>query len=162
MDIDLNDFLFNQATRYLGRYPSTKKKLKIHLKKKMKSKRYVSKLKIDQNLNLDDILDNIITRLVDLKILDEKNFMESLFNHFTRSLFTLKKMNQKLYTQGFESKDIEIFLNEKIFEDPELELKILKNYINKKKIDSTDIMIFKKKVYAQGFREDTINSYFKK
>ena len=161
MDIDLNDFLFNQAVSYLGRYPSTKRKLKIHLKKRMKSKRYISKLKIDKNLNLEELLDTIIEKLVELKILNELNYMESLFNHFTRSLFPLKKMNQKFYAQGFEIKDIENFLDKKVIEEPELELRILENYVKKKKLKTSDLLIFKKKVYSQGFKDDTINNYLK-
>ena len=38
---DREDYLFNEAIKYLGKYPATKKKIKEYLKKKLGIKRYI-------------------------------------------------------------------------------------------------------------------------
>ena len=35
----IDEYLFNEAIRYLGKYPATKKKIKEFLKKKIRNKR---------------------------------------------------------------------------------------------------------------------------
>ena len=39
MKKDANEYLFNEAIKYLGKYPATRKKIKEHLQKKIKIKR---------------------------------------------------------------------------------------------------------------------------
>ena len=39
MKKDANEYLFNEAVKYLGKYPATRKKIKEYLQKKKKIKR---------------------------------------------------------------------------------------------------------------------------
>ena len=39
MKKDANEYLFNEAVKYLGKYPATRKKIKEYLQKKIKNKK---------------------------------------------------------------------------------------------------------------------------
>ena len=39
MKKDANEYLFNEAVKYLGKYPATRKKIKEYLQKKIKIKK---------------------------------------------------------------------------------------------------------------------------
>ena len=41
---DANEYLFNEAIKYLGKYPATRKKIKEYLQKKLKIKRLILEL----------------------------------------------------------------------------------------------------------------------
>ena len=38
------EYLFNEAIKYLGKYPATKKKIEEYLKKKLEIKKFIKKL----------------------------------------------------------------------------------------------------------------------
>ena len=131
--MELDEFLFNKSISYLGRYHATKKKLATHLEKKIKSKRYSYKYKVSDE-ELKDAIEQVIERLVELKILNEKHYLESLFNYYCRSMFSINKMKNKFYVQGFEKNDVDEFLSNAIFENPDLEFDLLVNFVKKKKL----------------------------
>ena len=43
MKKDAKDYLFNEAVKYLGKYPATQKKIKEYLQKKLKNKKTYSR-----------------------------------------------------------------------------------------------------------------------
>ncbi|MDC0861930.1 hypothetical protein OAQ08_04980 [Alphaproteobacteria bacterium] len=156
----LNEFLLNQAISYLGRYPATKKKLAMHLEKKIKSKTHSYKYKVsDEELAL--LIEQVVEKIIELKMLDEGHYLESLFNYYCRSMFPIKKMRNKFYIQGFEKNDVDVFISNAIFEDPDLELNILINFVKKRKISIQDELVFRKKLFQVGFSNENISRYLK-
>ncbi|GIR66250.1 MAG: hypothetical protein CM15mP70_13570 [Pelagibacteraceae bacterium] len=58
--------------------------------------------------------------------------LKSLFNYYQQSLFSIRKIKNKLFLKGFDQKFIDEFVNQKLNENPELEIEILKNILLKK------------------------------
>ena len=79
-----------------------------------------------------------------------------MFHYYQQSLFSIRKIKNKLFQKGFDSKIIDEFINQKFYENPELEIEILKQYIVKKKLADLDESDLKKKLYQQSFSENSI------
>ena len=156
MKKDANEYLYNEAIKYLGKYPATRKKIKEYLQKKIKNKKTYVRVIFPEGINKEEMIDNIVKRLDELKIINEDHFIESLFNYYQQSLFSILKIKNKLFQKGFDQKSIDEFIDQKFNENPELEIEILKKYIIKKnlvKLEETDL---KKKLYQQSFSENSI------
>ena len=151
-----DEYLYNEALKYLGKYPATKKKISEILEKRLKNKKTYQKVIFPENISKQDIIDNILQKLDDLKIIDEKQFIETVFNYYEQSLFSLKKIKNKLYQKGFEQNLIEEYISKKVSENPDLELDILKRFILRKKLSKLETSELKKKLYQQSFSENTI------
>jgi SOS response regulatory protein OraA/RecX len=151
-----NEYLFNEAVKYLGKYPATRKKIKEYLQKKLKNKKTYSRAIFPEGVDKEEIIDGIVGRLDELKIINEDHFIESMFHYYQQSLFSIRKIKNKLFQKGFDSKVIDEFINQKFYENPELEIEILKQYIVKKKLDDLDVSDLKKKLYQQSFSENSI------
>tara|TARA_B100000927_G_scaffold289358_1_gene285812 strand:- start:278 stop:772 length:495 start_codon:yes stop_codon:yes gene_type:complete len=161
MKKDANEYLFNEAVKYLGKYPATQKKIKEYLLKKIKNKKTYTRAIFPEGTNKEDIVNDIVTRLNDLKIINEDNFLESMFNYYQQSLFSIRKIKNKLFQKGFDPKVIDEFIDQKFNENPELEVEILKQYITKKKLIDLEESDLKKKLYQQSFSENSIFSVIK-
>ena len=156
MKKDANEYLFNEAIKYLGKYPATRKKIKEYLKKKIKNKKTYAKAVFPEGVNKEEMIDKIVARLDELKIINEDHFIESLFNYYQQSLFSIRKIKNKLFQKGFDQKSIDEFINQKFNENSELEIEILKKYIIKKKLGNLEEIELKKKLYQQSFSENSI------
>lgn len=156
MKEDAIKFLYNEAIKYLGKYPATKNKIREYLKKKIKSKKIYHKVAFPEGIDKNELLDDIIDRLDELKIINEEYFIESMFNHYQHSLFSIRKIKYKLYQKGFEQKKIEEYISMQLEENPELEINILKKYIKKKKLGDLELSELKKKLFQQSFSEGSI------
>ena len=156
MKKDVNEYLFNEAIKYLGKYPATRKKIKEHLQKKLKDKKTYARAIFPEGVDKEEIIDGIVERLDELKIINENHFIESLFHYYQQSLFSIRKIKNKLFQKGFDSKAIDEFVNQKFYENPELEIEILKQYIAKKKLANLEEPDLKKKLYQQSFSENSI------
>ena len=156
MKKDANEYLFNEAVKYLGKYPATRKKIKEHLQKKIKNKKTYVRAIFPEGINKEEMIDDIVGRLDELKIINEDHFIESLFNYYQQSLFSVRKIKNKLFQKGFDQKSINEFIDQKFSENPELEIEILKKYIVKKKISELEESNLKKKLYQQSFSENSI------
>ena len=161
MKKDANEYLFNEAVKYLGKYPATQKKIKEYLLKKIKNKKTYTRAIFPEGTNKEDIVIDVVTRLNDLKIINEDNFLESMFNYYQQSLFSIRKIKNKLFQKGFDPKVIDEFIDQKFNENPELEVEILKQYITKKKLIDLEESDLKKKLYQQSFSENSIFSVIK-
>jgi len=153
---DANEYLFNEAIKYLGKYPATQKKIKEYLQKKIKNKITYARAIFPEGVNKEDIVNKIVARLNDLKIINEDHFLESMFHYYQQSLFSIRKIKNKLFQKGFDPQIIDEFINQKFHENPELEIEILKQYIIKKKLVDLDESELKKKLYQQSFSESSI------
>ena len=153
---DANEYLFNEAIKYLGKYPATQKKIKEYLQKKIKNKKTYARAIFPEGVNKEDIVNKIVARLNDLKIINEDYFIESMFHYYQQSLFSIRKIKNKLFQKGFNPQVIDEFINQKFNENPELEIEILKQYIFKKKLVDLDKSVLKKKLYQQCFSESSI------
>ena len=151
MKKNIEDLLFNECIKYLGKYPATKNKLIEIINKKIRNK----KLHIENN-DREILLEKIITRLDDLNIINESNYLESMFNYYQKSLFSIRKIKNKLHQKGFDKKKIDEHISIQLQENSELETDILKEYIKKKKLEDLELNELKKKLYNQGFLEGTI------
>ena len=156
MKKEANEYLFNEAVKYLGKYPATRKKIKEYLQKKLKNKKTYSRAIFPEGVDKEEIIDGIVGRLDELNIINEDHFIESMFHYYQQSLFSIRKIKNKLFQKGFDSKVIDEFINQKFYENPELEIEILKQYIVKKKLDNLDESDLKKKLYQQSFSENSI------
>ena len=151
-----DEYIYNEALKYLGKYPATKKKISEILEKRLKNKKTYQKVIFPENISKQELIDNILQKLDDLKIIDEKQFIETVFHYYEQSLFSLKKIKNKLYQKGFEQSLIEEYISKKVSENPDLELDILKRYISRKKLSKLEISDLKKKLYQQSFSENSI------
>ena len=79
-----------------------------------------------------------------------------MFHYYQRSLFSIRKIKNKLFQKGFDQKAIDEFIDQKFYENPELEIEILKQYIVKKKLDKLEEPDLKKRLYQQSFNENSI------
>jgi SOS response regulatory protein OraA/RecX len=156
MKKDVNEYLFNEAIKYLGKYPATRKKIKEHLQIKIKNKKTYDRVIFPEGVDKEEIVDGIVERLDKLKIINEDHFIESLFHYYQQSLFSIRKIKNKLFQKGFDLKAIDEFVNQKFYENPELEIEILKQYIIKKKLTGLEEPDLKKKLYQQSFSENSI------
>ena len=156
MKKEANEYLFNEAVKYLGKYPATRKKIKEYLQKKLKNKKTYSRAIFPEGVDKEEIIDGIIGRLDELNIINEDHFIESMFHYYQQSLFSIRKIKNKLFQKGFDSKVIDEFINQKFYENPEIEIEILKQYIVKKKLADLDESDLKKKLYQQSFSENSI------
>ena len=151
-----NEYLFNEAVKYLGKYPATRKKIKEYLQKKIKNKKTYTRAIFPEGVDKEEMIAGIVERLDELKIINEEHFLESIFHYYQQSLFSIRKIKNKLFQKGFDSKVIDEFINQKFHENPELEVEILKQYIVKKKIAGLEESELKKKLYQQSFSENSI------
>jgi len=156
MKKDANEFLFNEAVKYLGKYPATRKKIKEYLQKKVKNKKTYARAIFPSDIPKDEIIDRVVNRLDELKIINEDHFIESIFHYYQRSLFSIRKIKNKLFQKGFDQKVVDEFIDQKFVENPELEIEILKQYIVKKKLTNLEESDLKKKLYQQSFSENSI------
>ena len=156
MKKDASEYLFNEAVKYLGKYPATGKKIKEYLLKKIKNKKTYARAIFPEGVNKEEMVEGIVERLDELKIINEDQFLESMFHYYQQSLFSIRKIKNKLFQKGFDPKVIDEFINQKFHENPELEIEILKQYIVKKKIADLEESDLKKKLYQQSFSENSI------
>ena len=161
MKLDIEDFLFNESIKYLGKYPATKKKLKEILQKKIRNKKIYEKVNFNKYLDKELIIMNVINKLDELKIINESHYLESMFNYYQQSLFSIRKIRNKLYQKGFDEKKIDEHISLQLQESPELEVNILKKYIQKKKLENLGVTELKKKLYQQSFAEGSIYNIIK-
>jgi SOS response regulatory protein OraA/RecX len=162
MKKNIDDYLFNEAIKYLGKYPATKKKIEEYLKKKIKNKKTYSRAVFTQDIDKTILIKNIVAKLDNLKIINESHYLESMFNYYQRSLFSIRKIKSKLYQKGFDEKTIDEYISIQLQENPELEINILKKYIQKKRLGELEINLMKKKLYQQSFSENSIYTVIKK
>jgi len=157
----VQEYLFNEAVKYLGKYPATKKKLKEILQKKIRNKKVYYKVNFEEYSDKDLIIINVINKLDELKIINESHYLESMFNYYQKSLFSIRKIKNKLYQKGFDEKKIDEHISLQLQENPELEINILKKYIQKKKLGNLEVTELKKKLYQQSFTESSIYNIIK-
>lgn len=157
----IDEYLFNEAIIYLGKYPATKKKIKEFLQKKIRNKRTYAKALFVNDTDIDVLVKDIVIKLDNLKIINEDHYLESMFHYYERSLFSIKKIKNKLYQKGFDEKNIDEHIFIRLQENPELEIDILKKYIQKKKLGDLDINELKRKLYQQSFSESSIYKIIK-
>ena len=151
-----DEYLYNEALKYLGKYPATKKKISEILEKRLRNKKTYQKVIFQESISKQELIDNIVKKLDDLKIIDEKQFIETVFHYYEQSLFSLKKIKNKLYQKGFEQSLIEEYIAKKVSENPDLELNILKQFILRKKLSKLETSELKKRLYQQSFSENSI------
>ena len=156
MKQEAHEYLFNEAVKYLGKYPATRKKIKEYLQKKIKNKKTYTRAIFPEGVDKEEMIVGIVERLDELKIINEEHFLESIFHYYQQSLFSIRKIKNKLFEKGFDAKVIDEFINQKFQENPELEIEILKQYIVKKKIADLEESDLKKKLYQQSFCENSI------
>ncbi len=161
MKIDAEKYLFSQAAKYLGKYPATKKKIKEYLEKKIRNKKFYLKISFPEDTEKEIIIQNVVSKLDELKIINETDYLETMFYYYQQSLFSIKKTKNKLYQKGFDQKSIDDFILFKLHENPELEIDILKKYIQKKKLENLEVNELKKKLYQQSFSENSIYKILK-
>ena len=151
-----DEYLFNEAIKYLGKYPATKKKIIEIIEKKLRNKKTHQKVIFPENISKQELIDNIVQRLEKLKIINERHFIETVFHYYEQSLFSIKKIKNKLYQKGFEQSLIEEYVSKKVSENPDLELDILKRFISRKKLSKLETNELKKKLFQQSFSENSI------
>ena len=90
-----------------------------------------------------------------------RHFIETVFHYYEQSLFSIKKIKNKLYQKGFEQSLIDEYVSKKVSENPDLELDILRRFIVRKKLSKLETDELKKKLYQQSFSENSIYKVIK-
>ena len=139
-----------------------KKKIEQYLQKKIRNKKIYLKAIFPENVEKDDLIKNILFKLDELKIINENHYLETLFYYYKESLFSIRKIKNKLYLKGFDQKIIDEFFATQLQHDPDFEVTILRKYIQKKKLENLDSLELKKKLYQQSFSESSIYKLLKK
>ena len=62
-----DEYLYNEALKYLGKYPATKKKIFEILEKKLKNKKIYQKVIFPENISKQELIENIIQKSFSLK-----------------------------------------------------------------------------------------------
>ena len=151
-----DEYLYNEALKYLGKYPATKKKISeddIFYQTYLMT---YQKVVFPENMSKQELIENIIKKLDELKIINERHFIETVFHYYEQSLFSIKKIKNKLFQKGFDQSLIEEYISKKVSENPDLELDILKRFILRKKLSKLETTELKKKLYQQSFSENSI------
>lgn len=161
MKKNAEEYLFYEAIKYLGKYPATKKKIENFLQSKIRNKKIQQKIIFPENIDKNLILENIINKLDNLNIINESYYLESMFDYYLRSLFSINKIKNKLYQKGFNKNEIDDYIALRLKDDHELEIEILKKYIIKKNLSHLESIDLKKKLYQQGFSENSIYKIIK-
>ncbi len=161
MKKNAEEYLFYEAIKYLGKYPATKKKIENFLQSKIRNKKIQQKIIFPENIDKNLILENIINKLDNLNIINESYYLESMFDYYLRSLFSINKIKNKLYQKGFNKNEIDDYITLRLKDDHELEIEILKKYIIKKNLSHLESIDLKKKLYQQGFSENSIYKIIK-
>ena len=156
MKIQTDKYLYNEVLKYLCKYPATKKKIKEYLKKKIQNKRTYQKVIYPENIDKNLLVDDILFKLDELGIIDESSYLESMFNYYQQSLFSIRKIKNKLFLKGFDQNKIDEFIELQLQENPQMEIDIIKKYIIKKKLKGLEATTLKKKLYQQYFSENSI------
>ena len=104
MKKEAQEYLFNEAVKYLGKYPATKKKLKEILQKKIRNKKIYQIVNFEKYSDKELIIINVINKLDELKIINESHYLESMCSYYQQSLFSIRKIKNKLYQKGFDKK----------------------------------------------------------
>ena len=92
----------NFAYSYLEKYSPSKQQLKIHLFKKIIKKSQ----KISSKRDIFNLIDSVITSLVDQKLLSDKYYSDAKSKAFLKKGYSLNKIRYSLIKKGIDEKYI--------------------------------------------------------
>tara|TARA_B100000315_G_C14223854_1_gene427700 strand:+ start:56 stop:616 length:561 start_codon:yes stop_codon:yes gene_type:complete len=96
------DEIRNFAYSYLEKYSPSKQQLKTHLFKKLIKK----KQRISSKKEIFDLIDSVISTLVDQKLLSDKYYSDAKSKAFLRRGYSLNKIRFNLIKKGIDQKYI--------------------------------------------------------
>ena len=96
------DEIRNFAYSYLEKYSPSKQQLKTHLFKKLIKK----KQRISSKKEIFNLIDTVISTLVDQKLLSDKYYSEAKSEYFLRRGYSLNKIRYNLIQKGIDQKYI--------------------------------------------------------
>ena len=96
MKQDADKYLFNEAVKYLGKYPATKKKIEEHLHKKVMNKKTYQRAVFLDDVSKKYLISGIFYKLDEFIIINEYHYLESLFHSYVKSLFSFSKIKNIL------------------------------------------------------------------
>ena len=96
------DDIRNFAYLYLEKYSPSKQQLKIYLFKKLIKKRQ----KISSKKEIFNLIDSVISSLVDQKLLSDKYYSDAKSKAFLRRGYSLNKIRYNLIKKGIDEKYI--------------------------------------------------------
>ena len=102
-DLEANiEEIRNFAYSYLERYNPSKQQLRTHLFKKLVKK----KQRISSKKEIFNLIDSVISALVDQKFLSDKYYADSKSKYFLRKGYSLNKIRYSLIKKGIDEKYI--------------------------------------------------------
>ena len=99
-DVHLDEEIRNFAYSYLEKYSPSKQQLKTYLFKKLIKKR----LKISSKKEIFNLIDSVISSLVDQKLLSDAYYSDSKSKAFLRRGYSLNKIRNNLIKKGIDEK----------------------------------------------------------
>ena len=96
------DEIKNFAYSYIEKYSPSKQQLKIYLFKKLLKK----KQKISSKKEIFNLIDSVITTLIDQKFLSDKYYSDAKSKEFLRRGYSLNKIRYNLIKKGIDQKYI--------------------------------------------------------
>jgi hypothetical protein len=86
-----DEYLYNEALKYLGKYPATKKKISEILEKKLRNKKTYQKVIFPENISKQELIENIVQKLDELKIITRGTLLKQYFIIMSNPYFLSKK-----------------------------------------------------------------------
>lgn len=167
---DILNHLEKYSIYYLSRYSVTKKKYKNIIKRKINKEFISRKISIDQKNNALSKINLLLQKYVDLKIIDEENFIKNKIEFLVRKGTSIRKIHLILNQDGFDKPLINNSIND-LKLDSDIEIKLLNTYCKKKKLVMYDQLWNKEniKMYNKtlnhllraGFDLKLCNDFFK-
>ena len=96
------DEIRNFAYSYLEKYNPSKQQLRIYLFKKVIKK----KMKITNNKEIFNLIDSVISTLVDTKLINDEYYSDAKSKVFLRRGYSLNKIRYNLIKKGIDNKYI--------------------------------------------------------
>ena len=94
------DEIRNYAYSYLEKYSPSKQQLKTYLFKKLIKKKY----KITSKKEIFDLIDAVISTLVNQNLLNDKYYSDAKSKFFLRKGYSLNKIRYSLIQKGIDQK----------------------------------------------------------
>lgn len=161
----LSTYLEKYSIFYLSKYTITQKKFERILHRKIYKDFASKKISFDQKESSGDIINKLVEKFVDIKVINEKVMIKNRLNSLIKKGSSLKKIYYVLKKDQFPENIINAEMDElKKYEGIEKDL--LRNYCRKKNIVShkkDDNKSYNKtlnKLILEGFRKETCIDFF--
>lgn len=155
---DIYNYLEKYSIYYLSKYTVTKKKFEEIIERKAKKDLFSKKISQEEYYEYLNQIPKLTKKFLNLKIINEKFFIESKIENFIKKGFSFKKIKYYLLKYKFSDELISKEIMQ-LKKRENIEFVLMENYC-KKKIKSTEDNLTKiEKLLKEGFNYDESKKY---